>query len=64
MANQNPIFCDPPLKGQHYIQDCKAKLLHDVTMWSNRLSALTSAREEIAKELSEIINQNFKSLEE
>jgi hypothetical protein len=54
---------DLPMKGQHYVQECKTKILQDVAVWANRLSALSSTRIEITKELTSIINQNFKSLE-
>ena len=54
---------DTPMKGQRYVQECKTKILQDVAVGANRLSALSSTRIEITEELTSIINQNFKSLE-
>ena len=54
---------DLPMKGQHYVQECKTKILQDVAVWADKLSALSSTRIEITEELTSIINQNFKSLE-
>ena len=54
---------DLPMKGQRYVQECKTQILQDVSVWANRLSALSTTRIEITKELTSIINQNFKSLE-
>jgi len=54
---------DTPMKGQRYVQECKTKILQDVAVWANRLSALSSTRIEITKELTNIITENFKSLE-
>ena len=54
---------DLPMKGQRYVQECKTKILQDVAVWADKLSALSSTRIEITEELTSIINQNFKSLE-
>ena len=51
------------MHGQRNIEKCKEQLLQDVAVWSDKLSALSTTRIEITKELTSIINQNFKSLE-
>ena len=51
------------MHGQRNIEKCKERLLQDVAVWTDKLSALSSTRIEITEELTSIINQNFKSLE-
>ena len=51
------------MHGQRNIKKCKTELLRDVAVWADKLSALSSTRIEITKELTSIINQNFNSLE-
>ena len=58
-----PVSYDLPMHGQRNIEKCKEQLLQDVAVWSDKLSALSTTRIEITKELTSIINQNFKSLE-
>jgi|7_EtaG_2_1085326.scaffolds.fasta_scaffold397175_2 hypothetical protein len=58
-----PVYYDVPMHGQRNIEKCKERLLQDVAVWTDKLSALSSTRIEITEELTSIINQNFKSLE-
>jgi len=57
------IEYDLPMKGQAYIQDCKTKVLREVSICVNLLPS-SIGKDEIISELTKIITNNFKSLEQ
>jgi len=57
------IEYDLPMKGQAYIQDCKEKVLQDVTVYVQLLPKKVG-KDEIVRKITQIITNNFKSLEQ
>ncbi len=53
---------DTPMKGQRYIRDCKAKVLRDVEVYLQLLPK-NVGKDEIVRKITQIITNNFKSLE-
>ena len=51
------------MKGQAYIQDCKTKVLQDVTVYLQLLPKKVG-KDEIVRKITQIITNNFKSLEQ
>jgi|TARA_R110002167_G_scaffold88260_1_gene238154 hypothetical protein len=54
---------DTPMKGQRYIRDCRAKVLQDVTVYLQLLPKKVG-KDEIVRKITQIITNNFKSLEQ
>ena len=54
---------DAPMKGQRYIRDCRAKVLQDVTVYLQLLPKKVG-KDEIVRKITQIITNNFKSLEQ
>jgi hypothetical protein len=53
---------DLPMKGQRYIRNCKTKVLQDVTVYLQLLPK-NVGKDEIVHKITQIITNNFKSLE-